>query len=213
MGPFVFHPPAQSLAIACVLLGLSPPSISHDLLAYGRPPGISPLQPPPPNTASRQTRFQTHQNLILSLALPLFAVGTLAMWYNKHIHHAVHFTTWHAWAGLATVGWMLAQAAIGAASVWAGGKAFGGVDKAKKVYKWHRSALPRSRHRADPARLSGYVLVTLALFTAHLGGAHSTWALGRSGFGYARLLAFWLGLPLIWIGLVTRMRTSKMQLV
>lgn len=32
------------------------------------------------------------------------------------------------------------------------------------------------------------------LFTAHLGGAHSTWALGNAGFGW-RVAGYWVGLP------------------
>jgi cytochrome b-561 domain-containing protein 2 len=66
------------------------------------------------------------------------AIGTAAMWWNKHLHGAKHFTTWHSWFGVATVVWVVLQAAIGAGSVWWGGKAFGGGAKAKRVYKYHR---------------------------------------------------------------------------
>ena len=52
--------------------------------------------------------------------------------------------------------------------------------------------------------LSGYLLVTLALLTAHLGGAHSTWSGGQPFF--AKIAAFWIGLPLIWLGLLLRVR-------
>jgi hypothetical protein len=52
--------------------------------------------------------------------------------------------------------------------------------------------------------LSGYLLVTLALLTAHLGGAHSTWSGGQPFF--AKVAAFWVGLPLIWLGLLLRVR-------
>jgi len=181
MGWFVWHPPLQSLGIVALLLG------------------ITPLQPPPPTSKTRQTRLDTHQYVMLGVMSPAFTIGTLAMWWNKHVHGATHFTTWHSWFGLATVGWMVVQSVIGAASVWFGGKAFGGVEQAKRVYKYHR--------------VSGYVLVTLALVTAHLGGAHSTWALGRQGYGWARVLAFWVGLPLIWVGLEARARPSKMRIV
>ncbi|ORY35367.1 hypothetical protein BCR39DRAFT_3781 [Naematelia encephala] len=142
----------------------------------------------------RQARFNTHQTVLLGLALPAMALGTASMWWNKHVHGAVHFTTWHSWFGIGTVFWMVLQALIGGASVWFGGKAFGGASKAKKVYKYHR--------------LSGYLLVTLSLLTAHLGGAHSSWALGRDGFTWLRVLAFWVALPLVWIGLELRTRTE-----
>ena len=59
----------------------------------------------------------------------------------------------------------------------------------------------------SPPRISGYTLVTLALITAHLAGAHSTWALGRPGMQAVRVAAFWVGLPLIWIGLEMRVRS------
>ena len=55
-------------------------------------------------------------------------------------------------------------------------------------------------------RLSGYALVTLMLLTAHLGGAHSTWALGQMGMQTVRVTAFWIGLPLAWTGMEVRSR-------
>jgi hypothetical protein len=58
----------------------------------------------------------------------------------------------------------------------------------------------------DVTRLSGHLLVTLALATAHLAGGHSTWALGRPGMQGVRVAAFWVGLPLIWLGLEARSR-------
>jgi len=183
MGWFAVHPPMQSLAISALILG------------------ITPLQPPTsPSTTIRQNRFRTHLSLILYLAVPLLGVGVSAMWWNKHIHGAGHFTTWHAWFGLLAIGVVVLQAAIGAAMSLYGEKVFGSETKAKKMYKFHR--------------ISGYLLVTLFLFTAHLGGAQSSWALGRgSGFTAVRVLAFWVGLPLIWVGLEMRTRPSKMKLI
>jgi len=46
---------------------------------------------------------------MLGLALPALAVGTAAMWWNKHIHGSKHFTTWHSWFGLACVGWVVSS--------------------------------------------------------------------------------------------------------
>ena len=120
MGWFAFHPPLQSIAILFFLLS------------------ITPLQPPPATSHVRQTRLQTHQTLFVALALPALAIGVSAMWWNKHVHGAQHFTTWHSWFGLAAVAWVVSQGMIGAGSVWFGGKAFGGGDKAKRVYKYHR---------------------------------------------------------------------------
>jgi hypothetical protein len=56
-------------------------------------------------------------------------------------------------------------------------------------------------------RLSGYILLLLVLSTAHLGGAHSTWALSKGDvMKVTRILAFWVGLPAIALGLVIRTR-------
>ncbi len=143
MGWFAFHPPMQSLSLAALFLGKS--FFSRDAIIVTvwpetdeNVPGITPLQPPPTSTSTRKTRLRTHQTLLLALSLPLMIVGTAAMWWNKHVHSAKHFTTWHSWFGMATVAWMLVQALVGAASVWFGGKAFGGEARAKKVYKYHR---------------------------------------------------------------------------
>jgi hypothetical protein len=100
--------------------------------------GITPLQPPPPGSAVRAKRFNIHQYVLSGVTVPAMGLGVAAMWWNKHVHSADHFTTWHAWFGLATVGWVVVQALMGGLSVWWGGRAFGGGAKAKRVYKWHR---------------------------------------------------------------------------
>lgn len=56
----------------------------------------------------------------------------------------------------------------------------GGPAKAKRYWKYHRAL--------------GYVLVASLLLTAHLGGAHSTWALSSTSL-VARIAGFWFGLP------------------
>ncbi|KAI9637237.1 uncharacterized protein MKK02DRAFT_24354 [Dioszegia hungarica] len=177
LGWFAPHPLLQSLAITAFLLA------------------IFPLQPPTPSSSAvRTSRFQLHQRWMYALALPALAVGTAAMWWNKHVHGAPHFTTWHSWFGAATVIWVLLQAALGSAASHFGGKLLGGPARAKKVYKYHR--------------LSGYLLVAMLVGTAHLGGAHSTWALTRPGgeMKWVRVGAFWVGLPLLALGLYMRIR-------
>ncbi|KAK4685064.1 hypothetical protein P7C73_g5097, partial [Tremellales sp. Uapishka_1] len=191
LGWFALHPPMQSLAITAFILGI-PSSFLCIPSSLTLCSGITPLQPSTSSSDLRKKRLATHQTLLLGLALPALAVGTAGMWWNKHVHGAKHFTTWHSWFGVACV----VQALIGGASVWFGGKLFGGESKARKVYKYHR--------------LSGYLLITLALLTAHLGGAHSSWALGNSAQS-VRVVAFWIGLPLVWIGLEARSRPSKMK--
>lgn len=89
MGWFATHPPMQSLAIAAFIVG------------------IVPLQPPPADGATRQSRFNVHQTVVLALGVPALALGTAGMWWNKHVHGAKHFTTWHSWFGLAAVAWLV----------------------------------------------------------------------------------------------------------
>ncbi|WWC63132.1 uncharacterized protein I303_105732 [Kwoniella dejecticola CBS 10117] len=173
MGWFAVHPPMQSLAITAFLLG------------------ITPLQPPGTNSSIKATRFKSHQNIMLGLALPILTIGSVAMVYNKYLHGAPHFTSWHGKLGLISICWILAQASIGAASVWFDGKLFGGKESAKRVYKYHR--------------LSGYLLITLMLSTIYLAGIHSDWANGRKHTNL-RIAAYYVGLPLIWIGLELRSR-------
>ncbi|WVQ81919.1 hypothetical protein IAT38_004046 [Cryptococcus sp. DSM 104549] len=176
---FAVHPPLQSLALAAFVIG------------------VTPLQPPPPTSQSRPPRLLAHQVIFLALSLPLMILGASTIAWNKHLHSANHLTTWHAKFGALVVLWAVVQAAVGAGSVWFGGKAFGGGDKARKVYKWHR--------------FSGYILITLSLITANLGGFYSFWAQRRE-VGIPGLLAFWVGLPMMWVGMGLRMRTSKMPI-
>ena len=89
MGWFALHPPMQSLAVSAFLLG------------------ITPLQPSPKSNEIRKNRFATHQYVMLGLVLPALAVGTAAMWWNKHLHGANHFVSWHGKFGLVTVVWVV----------------------------------------------------------------------------------------------------------
>ncbi|RSH78540.1 uncharacterized protein EHS24_002266 [Apiotrichum porosum] len=160
--------------------------------------GIMPVQPPTPPAGIRAARLGVHQRVLLGIALPAMTIGTSCMYWNKHIHGAAHITTWHARFGIATFCWMWLQAAFGAASAWKGGAAFGGGMKAKAMYKYHRA--------------SGYALVALSLLTAVLAGGYSTWAISRGEqFVPLRIVAFGVGIPLVFVGLAMRVRPSKMK--
>lgn len=59
---------------------------------------------------------------------------------------------------------------------------------------------------------SGYMLTTLSLITAFLGGMYSTWAVSRGpSFVLLRMAAYGVGIPLIAAGLVMRTQLSKMN--
>jgi hypothetical protein len=56
-------------------------------------------------------------------------------------------------------------------------------------------------------RLSGYIMVILVLGTAFLGGALSMWARRIEGiYKIAVVLAYWIGLPAIGLGVLLRIR-------
>jgi len=120
LGYFAPHAPLNATGITCFALG------------------IFAVQAPTPPAGIRAARLAVHQRILLGFGLPAMAVGTSFMWYNKHVHDAPHYTTWHSWAGCTTLLWMIAQALVGGASVWFGGRALGGGMKAKAVYKYHR---------------------------------------------------------------------------
>jgi len=177
LGLFAYHPPLQTLAIALFAIG------------------ILTLQPTsqPRTKAAGLTR---HQLIILGLAFPCIAVGTLIIIWNKKIHEAPHFTSWHGTFGIIAIAWMFVQMALGAGSVWFNGAAFGGGAKAKAVWKYHR--------------LSGYVLFPFFLATAHIGGAWSDWML-MSTSQVTRIFGYVIAPLAIIVGLWSRARLSKMK--
>jgi hypothetical protein len=50
------------------------------------------------------------------------------------------------------------------------------------------------------------------LLTAFLGGARSGWA-KRNDHTIAKILAYWIALPMLWVGLGIRIRGSKMKMI
>ncbi|KAJ6500444.1 hypothetical protein C8R45DRAFT_977715 [Mycena sanguinolenta] len=177
VGWFAFHPPLQSLSVA--------------LFVYG----IMTLQP----TSQPKTKaagLARHQYAILFAAFPLIFFGTMAISYNKYLHGAEHFKSWHGKFGILSMGWIFVQVLLGGGSVWFGGAAFGGGVKAKAIWKYHR--------------LSGYVLFLLLILTAHLGGAWSNWGNKYSPWSM-RVLGYGIGLGACIVGLYMRVRPSKMR--
>ncbi|KLO17146.1 hypothetical protein SCHPADRAFT_183058 [Schizopora paradoxa] len=157
--------------------------------------GIMTLQP----TSQPRTKvlgLVRHQVIMLGLGFPAILTGTILIWANKTIHESAHFTTWHATFGMIAVAWLVIQILLGGFSVWAGGKVFGGGAKAKSVWKYHR--------------LSGYLLFPLLLLTAAIGGGSSTWTSTHVSKG-VRVLLYGIAPIVIFLGVWSRMRTSKMN--
>ncbi|GBE82380.1 hypothetical protein BKA93DRAFT_760707 [Sparassis latifolia] len=179
LGWFFWHPFLLSVAV-----------VAHTY-------GILTLQPTshaqPSVKAAGRSR---HQLYMFALGFPAAALGIVAVSYNKYLHHAAHFATWHGRFGIATLTWMLVQIAVGGGSVWANGKLFGGNPRARRVWKYHR--------------LSGYVLFVLLLVTAHLGGTWSDFA-QNNVVPIVRLLAYTIAPILLLGGVFARVRLSKMR--
>jgi heme A synthase len=82
-------------------------------------------------------------------ASSLFA-GLAVILYAKLAHHGTHLDSPHAVLGLVSYVFLLLQGAVGFTQYYTP-QLYGGVDKAKKLYKYHR--------------MSGYVLLVLLLAT------------------------------------------------
>jgi len=157
--------------------------------------GILTLQPTsqPKTKAAGLTR---HQLYMLITAFPIITVGTWVIIHNKNINQREHFTSWHGKIGIISILWMVGQILIGAGSVWFRGAAFGGGMKAKSLWKYHRA--------------SGYILLPLFLYAAHLGGAWSTFSNSHASH-IMRILTYTVAPLVALIAVYSRVRPSKMR--
>ncbi len=93
---------------------------------------------PTSTPAAKKAGLNVHQIINILLVLPLFTAGASIMWYLHDQPGQKHFISWHGTFGVIVLVWAWVQSLIGAASVWFNGAAFGGENKAKAVWKWHR---------------------------------------------------------------------------
>ncbi|PWN32223.1 uncharacterized protein FA14DRAFT_162423, partial [Meira miltonrushii] len=117
---FGYHPMIQSLAFLLLLqsiLTLQPTTKSR------------------PN--EKQKAFSVHRLFNLALVLPLFTAGASIMWYLHDQPGSEHFISWHGILGTAVVAWTWIQVAAGIAFTAFDGKAVGGMQRAKNLWKWH----------------------------------------------------------------------------
>lgn len=114
--------------------------------------------------------------------------------YNKFAHGAAHFTSVHGKLGLITYILLGIQALVGFTQYFLP-QLFGGVSKAKAIYKWHR--------------LSGYVILVLMLATVAAATQTDT---GRL-FLKLKLWAVLVGSVLVLIGVLPRIKKQKFGLV
>lgn len=113
--------------------------------------------------------------------------------YNKFAHGAAHFDSIHGKLGLITYILLSIQALVGFSAYFVP-RIFGGVDKAKALYKWHR--------------LSGYVALTMMLATVC--AATQTYT-GRYTLDI-KLWAVLVSSILILVGVLPRIKKQKFGL-
>lgn len=112
--------------------------------------------------------------------------------YNKFDHGVNHFTSAHGRLGLTTYILILLQALVGVTQFYFPGL-YGGVEKAKRVYRWHRA--------------SGYVLLLLLLVTVAAAALTET---GRDVLGL-RLGHVGGAAVLVAVGVAARIRPGKFR--
>ncbi|KFA81874.1 hypothetical protein S40288_01705 [Stachybotrys chartarum IBT 40288] len=127
---FSGHPLAQSFAILLLVQSI--------------------LTLQPTHTAEQKRAGQwIHASLNL-VALATLIAGVTIIEYNKVASHGVHFHSVHGYLGVITSIVLLLQYFVGF-TMWAAPSLYGGVDKAKSIWKYHR--------------YSGYVVLVLLLAT------------------------------------------------
>lgn len=147
-----------------------------------------------PTHTAAQKRSGTHVHATLHiLALLLFLSAFIVIETNKFAHSAPHFTSLHGRLGLATYIILALQAAVGVTQYFTPGL-YGGEDRAKKVYKWHRAV--------------GYVVLLLLLGTVTAATRTET---GRE-FLKLRTWAVVLAGTVVLVGVLPRVRLGKLGL-
>jgi uncharacterized membrane protein len=113
--------------------------------------------------------------------------------YNKFSHGGIHFESPHAILGLITYIFLAIQALVGFTAYFVP-KLYGGIEKAKSLYKWHR--------------LSGYVLLVLMLATV----TAATQTDYNKDVLHIRIWAILISAILVLIGVLPRIKKQKLGL-
>ncbi|KAF2402423.1 hypothetical protein EJ06DRAFT_338473 [Trichodelitschia bisporula] len=133
---------------------------SHDLILFSAHPllnsagllflaqGALVLQPT--HTAKQKRAGTLWHAAIMDLGIGCFIGGLAIIEYNKHKSHREHFESPHSILGIITYLSIFIQGTVGFTQYFVP-QVYGGVENAKKVYKFHR--------------IGGYVIYTLGLAT------------------------------------------------
>ncbi|RUP43725.1 eukaryotic cytochrome b561-domain-containing protein [Jimgerdemannia flammicorona] len=137
--PFAWHPALMTILLVAVTEGIL-------------------ILQPTTTPAEKATGLNLHKwTLIIGYTCAIG--GSSVIFYNKVLSGKEHFTTTHSQLGAFTSSYLLIQLLFGLSMVYLP-NLFGGVGKAKALWKYHR--------------LSGYFLFIFVWVTAQF-GAHSDW--------------------------------------
>jgi len=179
LGWFAYHPPLQTLSAVCFVSGI----LSLQTTTLDDP-------------TSKRKGLLYHQIWNGVIGYPLIVIGGAIMFYNKHSQGWPHFTSWHSRFGLATSVLLTLQVLVGGGSVWFRGRAFGGGDKAKAIYKYHR--------------MCGYLIMSLLMITIYLAGNWSGWVV-QNTTKLERIVVYTVLPVFVMSGLAWRIRPEKMR--
>jgi Eukaryotic cytochrome b561 len=153
--------------------------------------GVLILQPTH-TPAQKKLGTYIHAGLI-DVGLFSLIAGLVIIEVTKFGHGGIHFLSAHAILGLTTYIFLFIQGAVGVTQFFVP-QLYGGVDKAKKIYKYHR--------------LSGYVLLALAFATV----AAATQTDYNKGTLHIQLWAVLVAEVLTLSGLYARIKKEKLGL-
>ncbi len=148
----------------------------------------------PTHTATQKRQGTIAHFVLNNLALDAMVAALIIIEYNKFNHGAVHFDSIHGKLGLTTYTLLFIQALVGSTQYFLP-KLYGGENRAKAIYKWHR--------------LSGYVILTMMLATVCAATQTFTGMVTLD----IKLWAVLVGAVLILIGIVPRIKKQKFGLV
>jgi len=147
-----------------------------------------------PTHTQDQKQQGTYVHFALNdLGIACLTAGLVIIELNKFGHHGTHFESPHAIMGLITYILLLIQATIGFTQYLVP-QLYGGVDNAKKIYKYHR--------------MSGYIVLTLGLATV----AAATQTDYSKGILHIQLWAVLVASVVTLAGVLPRIKKQKLGL-
>lgn len=147
----------------------------------------------PTHTPSQKRRGTLAHFSLNAFAVDLLIAGLVIIEYNKISHGGTHFDSPHSILGLITYILLGVQASVGFTAYFVP-KVWGGEDKAKALYKWHR--------------ISGYLVLVVMLATVMA----ATQTYYNQTVLRIRLWAIAVTTALVLVGLVPRIKKQKLGL-